>query len=141
VRWEGAELIEALQAQGRRLPDATPGLLRVTAQAVAPPWRITVLYRPARKEWLRDWSPPPRSPNLDAAHHTQPASGRCCAPAGGRGSGLLPDQVPPLGMGVWAPFFVEAYHDAARQARPPDGRAAGVDLGRAPAAARATCCT
>jgi Kdo2-lipid IVA lauroyltransferase/acyltransferase len=115
VRWEGAELIEALQAQGRGIVLLTPhlGCFEVTAQAYAARFgRITVLYRPARKEWLRDLVATSRvRPNLDAAPTTLAGVRQMLrALRAGEAVGLLPDQVPPLGMGVWAPFFgKEAY--------------------------------
>jgi Kdo2-lipid IVA lauroyltransferase/acyltransferase len=68
---------------------------------------MTVLYRPARKPWLR--------PLVDQSRQRP---GLATAPASlagvkqmlkalrqGHAVGLLPDQVPPLGQGVWAPFF------------------------------------
>ncbi len=68
---------------------------------------MTALYRPARQPWLRE---------LEATARNRP--GLLTAPASlagvrqmiralrqGQTVGLLPDQVPPDGMGVWAPFF------------------------------------
>jgi KDO2-lipid IV(A) lauroyltransferase len=68
---------------------------------------MTVLYRPARKPWLRDLvEAARRRPGLDAAPATL-AGVRQMMRALKRGEviGLLPDQVPPEGLGVWAPFF------------------------------------
>jgi KDO2-lipid IV(A) lauroyltransferase len=68
---------------------------------------VTVLYRPARKQVLRKLEETARArPGL----HTAPAalSGvRQMLRALKRGEtvGLLPDQVPPEGLGVWAPFY------------------------------------
>src|SRR5690242_13421828 len=60
VQWSGAERIEAAHAQGRGIVFLTPhlGCFEVTAQAYAERFGpaygpITVLYRPARKRWLR----------------------------------------------------------------------------------------
>ena len=107
VQWDGAERIEALRAQGRGIVFLTPhlGCFEVTAQAYAARFgRITVLYRPARSIWrtpasvvgtasmfsrLREFATRSRSHSLRA----------------GEAVGLLPDQVPPHGLGVWAPFF------------------------------------
>jgi len=114
VQWHGAELLEAAYAQGRGVLLLTPhmGCFEVTAQAIA--WRygathgpITVLYRPARKPWLRPLVDHARSrPGLTTAPATL-AGVRLMVRALRRGEaiGLLPDQVPPAGMGVWAPFF------------------------------------
>lgn len=113
VRWEGGELIEQLHAQGRGLVLLTPhmGSFEVSAQAYAElygaRWPVTVLYRPARQPWLRELE---KTARLRPALATAPASlagVRQMIRALRRGEtvGLLPDQVPPEGMGVWAPFF------------------------------------
>jgi KDO2-lipid IV(A) lauroyltransferase len=110
LHWEGAEVIEALRAQGRGIVFLTPhlGCFEVTAQAYALRFgRITVLYRPARKAWLRELVATARSrPNLEAAPTTLAGVRRMLrALKAGEAVGLLPDQVPPQGLGVWAPFF------------------------------------
>ncbi len=113
VRWQGAERIEAALDQGRGLVLLTPhlGCFEVCAQAIAERWgqrtRLTAMYRPARQPWLR---------TLEETARARP--GLASAPAAlagvrqmiralrkGEAVGLLPDQVPPEGMGVWAPFF------------------------------------
>ncbi len=113
VRWEGAELVEALLAQGRGLVLLTPhlGSFEVAAQAYAERFGarqpLTVLYRPARQAWLRELEATARArPALSTAPATL-AGVRQMMRALKRGEtlGLLPDQVPPEGMGVWAPFF------------------------------------
>jgi len=68
---------------------------------------MTVLYRPARKPWLRQLEETARArPGLATAPATL-AGVRQLLRALKRGEtiGMLPDQVPPEGMGVWAPFF------------------------------------
>jgi KDO2-lipid IV(A) lauroyltransferase len=113
VQWEGAELLEALLARGRGLVLLTPhmGSFEVSAQAYAERFGslqpITVLYRPARQDWLRELEETARA---RAALSTAPANlagVRLMMRALRRGEtvGLLPDQVPPDGMGVWVPFF------------------------------------
>ena len=115
VRWDGAELIEAARAQGRGIVFLTPhlGCFEVTAQAYAARFgAITVLYRPARKEWLREVVGTSRNrPNMTAAPTTLSGVRQMLrALKAGEAVGLLPDQVPPQGLGVWAPFFGrEAY--------------------------------
>jgi Kdo2-lipid IVA lauroyltransferase/acyltransferase len=117
VRWHGAELIdaalEAAQARGHGVIFLTPhlGAFEVTAQAYAERFGarnpMTVLYRPARKPWLRRVVEASRSrAGLSSAPATL-AGVRQMMRALQRGEavGLLPDQVPPYGMGVWAPFF------------------------------------
>ena len=113
AQWQGAELIDAALAAGRGLVLLTPhlGCFEVTAQAYAERFGatqpITVLYRPARKAWLRELVDTARArPGLATAPATL-AGVRQMIRALRRGEtvGLLPDQVPPEGMGVWAPFF------------------------------------
>lgn len=113
VHWDGAEFVEELLAQNRGLVMLTPhlGSFEVAAQAYAERFGarqpVTVLYRPARQPWLRE---------LEETARTRPALATAPASLAGvrqmmralrRGEavGLLPDQVPPEGMGVWAPFF------------------------------------
>lgn len=110
VQWEGAELIESLRAQGRGILFLTPhlGCFEITAQAYAARFGpITVLYRPARKEWLRELVATSRNrPNMKAVPTTLAGVRQMLrALKAGEAVGLLPDQVPPEGLGVWAPFF------------------------------------
>ena len=110
----GAELVEAAHAKGRGIVFLTPhmGCFEITAQAIAEHFAprhgpITVLYRPARKAFLRDLMDNTRArPGVSTAPATL-AGVRQLMRALRRGEsvGLLPDQVPPDGMGVWAPFF------------------------------------
>jgi KDO2-lipid IV(A) lauroyltransferase len=110
VEWDGADLISAARAQGRGIVFLTPhlGCFEITAQAYAARFGpITVLYRPARKPWLREFVDTVRSrPNL-ASVPTTLAGVRQMLKAlkAGQAVGLLPDQVPPEGLGVWAPLF------------------------------------
>ncbi|MBT9465752.1 lysophospholipid acyltransferase family protein [Hydrogenophaga sp.] len=113
VEWDGAELIELAQAQGSGVLFLTPhlGCFEITAQAYAQRFGaqhpMTVLFRPARQPWLRDLVAGARQrPGLLAAP-TNLAGVKQLIKAlkGGDVVGLLPDQVPPAGQGVWAPFF------------------------------------
>ena len=113
VQWEGADWLAQVLAQGRGLVLLTPhmGSFEVSAQAYAERFGaqqpITVLYRPARQAWLRALEETARArPRLATAPATL-AGVRLMMRALRRGEtvGLLPDQVPPEGMGVWVPFF------------------------------------
>ena len=113
VRWDGAALLDGLLARGKGLVLLTPhmGSFEVSAQAYAERYGarqpITVLYRPARQPWLRALEETARArPALATAPATL-AGVRLMLRALRRGEtvGLLPDQVPPEGMGVWVPFF------------------------------------
>jgi len=114
LQWSGAELIEAALAKGRGLVLLTPhlGCFEICAQAYAERFAgggqpITVLFRPAKQPWLRRVVDGSRG---RAGLFTAPATlggvrQMIRALRQGHTIGLLPDQVPPEGMGVWAPFF------------------------------------
>ena len=113
ARWEGGELLDAALAQGRGVVVLTPhlGVFEVCAQAYAEhrgaSHPVTVLYRPARQAWLRELEETARArPGLSTAPASLAGVRQMIrALRHGQAVGLLPDQVPPHGMGVWAPFF------------------------------------
>ncbi len=118
VAWHGAERIDAALARGRGLMLLTAhlGSFEVAAQAYAERWGarqpMTALYRPARQPWLRDVMERSRTrPGL----LTAPAS--LAALKAGQTLGMLPDQVPPDGLGVWAPFYGEPAYTMTLAAR------------------------
>lgn len=105
--------LDALVAAGRSILLLTPhmGSFEVTARAWVERYGerapLTVLYRPSRNAWLRGLQETARArPHLSTAPATL-AGVRQMLRALRRGEtvGLLPDQVPPEGQGVWAPFF------------------------------------
>ena len=113
VRWEGAEHLAGAIAQGRGVVLLTPhlGCFEVCAQAIAERFgqstRLTVMYRPARQAWLRELQQTSRArPGLESTPAALSGIRQMMrALRRGEAVGLLPDQVPPEGMGVWAPFF------------------------------------
>ena len=110
IEWDGAELIDAARAHARGIVFLTPhlGCFEITAQAYAARFGpITVLFRPARKRWLRELVEQVRVRANLATAPTTLAGVRQMLKAlkAGEAVGLLPDQVPPEGLGVWAPFF------------------------------------
>jgi KDO2-lipid IV(A) lauroyltransferase len=113
LRWEGRELLARLLDEGRGLVLLTPhmGSFEVAAQAYAEAFGarqpITVLYRPARQRWLRALEERARArPALSTAPATLAGVRQMLrALKKGQTVGMLPDQVPPAGLGVWAPFF------------------------------------
>ena len=119
VQWDGAEHMEAALARGQGLLVLSPhlGCFEVAAQAYARRYGqtsqpITVLFRPPRQAWLRRWVSTVRArPGLHTAPTTLAGVRQMVrALKQGQSLGLLPDQVPPLGMGLWLPFFGrEAY--------------------------------
>jgi KDO2-lipid IV(A) lauroyltransferase len=113
MRFENEALLDAALARGKGVLLLTPhmGCFEVAAQAIAERFGavspITVLYRPARKRWLRELVKTSRErAQLFAAPATLAGVRQMIrALRKGQMVGLLPDQVPPEGMGVWAPFF------------------------------------
>ncbi|MEF9928528.1 MAG: lysophospholipid acyltransferase family protein [Massilia sp.] len=106
---ENWDLVQARLDAGRGIIFLTPhlGCFEMTAQQIALRTALTVMYRPPRKSALK-----PLVEGARARHnlHLAPAnlSGvRILAKTlkGGQPIGLLPDQVPQEGEGVWAPFF------------------------------------
>jgi Kdo2-lipid IVA lauroyltransferase/acyltransferase len=113
-RLDGQALLAAALAAGRGVVLLTPhmGCFEVTAQAFAQVFAaeygpLTVLYRPARKAALRALMDESRArPGLATAPATLGGVRQMIrALRRGEAIGLLPDQVPPEGMGVWVPFF------------------------------------
>lgn len=122
VQWAGDELIATALARGRGIVFLTPhlGCFEVTAQGYAARFGpITVLYRPARKPWLRDLVDTSRMRGRLATAPTTLAGVKQMLKAlkAGEAVGLLPDQVPPNGLGVWAPFFGRAAYTMTLSAR------------------------
>ncbi|WP_418317255.1 lysophospholipid acyltransferase family protein [Piscinibacter sakaiensis] len=115
VPWRcvGDELVRAALDNGKGLLLLTPhlGCFEITAQVYAinhgAEHPITVMYRPARQAWLRDVMAGSRDRPGMTAVPAELSGVRQMMRALKRGDcvGLLPDQVPPEGMGVWAPFF------------------------------------
>ena len=112
--WDNEACVERAYAAGHGVVFLTPhmGCFEVTAQALAQHYSarfgpLTVLYRPARQAWLARLMAVARSrPGLETAP-TNLAGVRQMMRAlrKGQAVGLLPDQVPPDGMGQWAHFF------------------------------------
>jgi KDO2-lipid IV(A) lauroyltransferase len=106
---ENWEHVQATLDAGRGIVFLTPhlGCFEMTAQQIALRTPLTVMYRPPKKAALK-----PLIEGARARHnlHLAPAnlSGvRILAKCLKRGEpiGVLPDQVPQQGEGVWAPFF------------------------------------
>ncbi|CAJ0731477.1 MULTISPECIES: lysophospholipid acyltransferase family protein [Ralstonia] len=102
-------VIERALADGRGLIFLTPhlGCFEVLPQAYANEHPVTSLFKPPRKESLRAWIEHMRTgPNMHMAP-ADPRGVRMLVRALKRGEaiGILPDQTPTAGEGVWAPFF------------------------------------
>ncbi len=113
VDWRHPEVVDQALSEGKGLLLLTPhlGCFEITAQAYAERFGgvkpITALYRPAKQAWLAQLMKDARNrPGM----LTSPATlsgvrNMLRALKKGDTVGLLPDQVPPEGMGAWAPFF------------------------------------
>ncbi|CAM4043465.1 lysophospholipid acyltransferase family protein [Comamonas aquatilis] len=108
------ESAEKAYAQGKGIVFLTPhlGCFEMSVQAAARRWSaqhgdITVLYRPARQSWLAEILETARNRPGVQAVPTNLSGVRQMIKALRKGEavGLLPDQVPPEGQGIWSPFF------------------------------------
>jgi KDO2-lipid IV(A) lauroyltransferase len=106
---ENWDYVQAVLDAGRGVVFLTPhlGCFEMTAQQIALRTPLTVMYRPPKKAALK-----PLIEGARARHnlHLAPATmsgvrilAKCLKK--GEPIGLLPDQVPQEGEGVWAPFF------------------------------------
>ena len=114
VQWQGEAAVAQAYASGKGVLFLTPhlGCFEITAQALASRFAaqhgpLTVLYRPARQAGLAEVMETARDrPGLEAVPTTLAGVRQMIkALRSGHAVGLLPDQVPPEGMGQWAPFF------------------------------------
>jgi KDO2-lipid IV(A) lauroyltransferase len=113
VTWRNAEALDDYVAQGRPLVLLTPhmGSFEVAGRAFAMRYGqrqpITVLYRPARQRALREFQEEARKrPTMPTAPASLAGVRQMLRALKRKEAvGLLPDQVPPEGQGVWAPFF------------------------------------
>jgi KDO2-lipid IV(A) lauroyltransferase len=112
VRCDELPLLEAVRATGRPILFLTPhlGAFEMTARWYAQRAPITVLYKPPRSRTLQQLLEPARAmPGLMTAPASAAGLRRLLqALVRGEAIGILPDQVPDEGEGVWAPFFGEA---------------------------------
>ncbi len=113
VFWRNPQALDAAIAERRPLVILTPhmGSFEVAARAYAARHGhvqpLTVLYRPARQRALREFQEEARQrPTMPTAPASLAGVRQMLRALKRRESvGLLPDQVPPAGQGVWAPFF------------------------------------
>ena len=114
LRWEGVEQYEAALTERKGVVTLTPhlGSWEILGQAIGERFvpqhgPLTALFRPARKPWLQELVAGSRNrPGLKTLPTTLAGvRGLIRVLRAGGYTGVLPDQVPPQGQGVWAPFF------------------------------------
>lgn len=106
----GWETVQTARAAGRSILFLTPhlGCFEISAQYFAQrEGRITVLFRPPRKRILAPLMAAGRNRGAMRAVPADAAGVRQLVKAlkAGEAIGILPDQVPREGEGLWAPFF------------------------------------
>lgn len=109
VEVQNWDLVEAAIGEGHGLVMLTPHLggFEIIPRVLAQHFPATILYRPSRQEWLNEVVEEGRAypnmhfvpTNLNGVRQMTRALGR------GEAIGILPDQVPSGGEGVWVPFF------------------------------------
>ena len=109
VEVQNWDLVEVAIKEGHGLVMLTPHLggFEIIPRVLAQHFPATILYRPSRQEWLNEIVEAGRAyPNM----HFVPTNlngvrQMTRALTHGEAIGILPDQVPSGGEGVWAPFF------------------------------------
>jgi KDO2-lipid IV(A) lauroyltransferase len=129
----GWEHVEAARAAGRGVLYLTPhlGCFEITAQYLASRpsadgsiHPITVLWRRPRQDWLAPLMELGRGMNLKLAPADLSGVRRLMkALKHGEATGMLPDQVPGSGEGIWVPFFGKPAYTMTLAARLAEGGA------------------
>ncbi len=133
ARVSGWEHVEAARAAGKGVLYLTPhlGCFEITAQYLAARpsadggiHPITVLYRRPRQDWLAPLMEQGRGMHLKLAPADLGGVRRLMkALKHGEASGMLPDQVPGNGEGIWSPFFGKPAYTMTLAARLAEGGA------------------
>lgn len=108
VKISGWDLVEAAWRAGRGILFLTPhlGCFEITAQYYAKHRPIAVLYRRPKQAWLGPIIEEGRGANLELAPADVGGVKKLLRTLkAGAAVGMLPDQAPRTGEGVWAPFF------------------------------------
>jgi len=109
VEWMNPEVFEAAKAEGRGILFLTPhlGCFEISARVVSHKYPLTVMFREPRQAFLNDLVQFARNNSKMRAvsANTQGVRAFVKALKRGEGVGMLPDQVPGSGEGVWAPVF------------------------------------
>lgn len=108
-RCEGWQYVEQAIAEKKGIIFLTPhlGCYEIISRYYATKHPITILYSPARESWLNEMMKQGRQHGGTTLAPANLSGVRCLLKALKRGEtvGILPDQVPDLGDGVWATYF------------------------------------
>ena len=109
VQISGWELVAAARASNKGLIFLTPhlGCFEITAQYISTHFPITVMYRPPKMAWLHQMVITGRTREQLKLAPADVSGVRSLVKCLRKGEaiGLLPDQAPKVGEGVWCPFF------------------------------------
>lgn len=109
VEVQNWDVVEAAMNEGHGLVMLTPHLggFEIIPRVLAQHFPATILYRPSRQDWLNDVVEAGRAyPNMNfVPTNLNGVRQMTRALTRGEAIGILPDQVPSGGEGVWVPFF------------------------------------
>jgi Kdo2-lipid IVA lauroyltransferase/acyltransferase len=130
IKITGWELVEAASSAGKGIVYLTPhlGCFEVTAQYLSTYAPITVLYRPPKQAWLQAMIEKGRARKqlyIAAADLTGVRS-LLKALKRGEAVGMLPDQAPRRGEGLWIDFFGRPAYTMTLAARLTESGAAAI---------------
>ena len=106
---EGVEQVERILKKGKGVICLTPhlGSFELASKIYSKHFPITILYKPSKNktlDWILSNFRPSSSINIAKTNYSG-VKALLKALNNGESIGILPDQVPPLGRGLWTPFF------------------------------------
>lgn len=113
IHWD---IVEQAMLEGKGLLMLTPhlGAFEMIPRVLAEHFPATIIFKPAKQKWLHQLITQGRThPRMNfVPANLQGVRQVARALARGEAVGILPDQVPGNGDGVWAPFFGKAAYTA-----------------------------
>jgi len=118
IHWD---VVENAMAEGKGLLMLTPhlGAFEMIPRVLAEYFPATIIYKPAKQNWLNELIEEGRAhPRMNfVPANMQGVRQIARALVRGEAVGILPDQVPGNGEGVWAPFFGKPAYTAVLPAK------------------------
>ncbi|BDW12216.1 acyltransferase [Polynucleobacter sp. SHI8] len=118
IHWD---VVEQAMEEGKGLLMLTPhlGAFEMIPRVLAEHFPATIIYKPAKQAWLNDLIEEGRAhPRMNfVPANMQGVRQIARALVRGEAVGILPDQVPGNGEGVWAPFFGKPAYTAVLPAK------------------------